>query len=529
MTSLPKLLAAGLLVVSSISWGQNPRRALPSSMLAEQKTAEARTDLSSLGKSIDSTMREWHVPGAAMSIVRDGSIVYMRGFGVRDVSTRQPVTPDTLFQIGSCTKAFTAAAIAMLVDEGKMRWDDKVNVYLPFFHLKDPLADENATIRDLLTHRTGLPGAELMMYHSPWTREELIRHITYLTPETGFRTHFEYQNLMYLVAGEAAAHAASTTWDELIRDRIFKPLGMANSTTHTADGEHSSNHATAYEQNPDGSVKAIAWNNVDNVAPAGSIVSSARDMAKWITLQLDAGTYEGKRLISEKNVEEMHEPQIVVPRKGEFGSLFFPDSTQLSYGFAWFVQDYHGHQLIIHPGGIDGFAAMAVLIPELHTGYFVVLNSNNLGAPERSLCRQVLTYQIADKLLDLPDVGWSARFRKIAADLKVEEEASKKWQLQRAPGTHPSRELSAYVGRFENPAYGSAEISLDDGKLVFQYHSASTLEYFQYDTFIVELPILGKTRVTFSLNQDGDVEKFTMLGICFQRKRPAQPGNNQAM
>lgn len=479
----------------------------PSALIAQQPA-----DLSSLDQTIQASMTDWHIPGASVAIVRDQSVVYMKGFGTREVNTSQAVTPDTVFQIGSCSKAFTSAVIAMLVDEGKMKWDGKVNTYLPFFHLYDPEADEHVTIRDLLTHRTGLPGTDMIWYGSTLDRDELIRRVAYVEPEAGFRTHFEYQNMMLVAAGQAAAHAAGSTWDDLVRDRIFKPLGMNSSTTRTAEGQESPNRATPHVSLPDGSVKTVPWRNIDNVGPAGSIISSARDMAKWVQLQLNNGLYDNNQLISKKNVQEMHEPQMVIPLSDHIATVFFPDSMQLSYGLAWFVQDYHGHQLILHPGDIDGMAALVVLIPEIHTGYFLVVNSTSLG-------RQVLGYQIADKLLNLPDGNWNARFHKMQNDQRAEAKAAQAWQTERKSDTHPSHDLSAYAGHFQNPAYGNAEISFDSAKLTLHFHSVpSDLEHFQYDTFVTRMGSGGKTRLTFYTNERGEVDKFVVSGISFERE-----------
>src|ERR1700733_14475864 len=244
-------------------------------------------DWSALEQYVNTSMKEWKVPGASVAIVRDGSVIYMKGFGVRDVSTNQPVTAYTLFDIGSCTKAFTSAAIAMLVDEGKMQWDGKVNQYIPFFHLYDPEADENVTLRDLLTHRTGVPGIDLLWYVNPRaSSEELIRKLAYVQPNAGFRAKFEYQNLMYVAAGYAVGQVAHSTWDEFIQSRFFSPLGMTNSDTSATDAQKAPDHATPHAQNPDGSVKAIPWRNIDSVGPAGSINSRAGDRAKGITFQL---------------------------------------------------------------------------------------------------------------------------------------------------------------------------------------------------------------------------------------------------
>ena len=460
-------------------------------------------------------MKDWKVPGVSVAVVRGHSVVYAKGFGVRDVRTLRPVTADTLFDIGSCTKAFTAASVAILVDQNKMQWDAKVSAYVPSFHLQDPLADEYVTIRDLLTHRTGLPGTDLMWYRSNLSADEMIPRLAYVKPSAGFRTLFQYQNMMYVVAGQAVARVSGGTWDQFIRQNIFQPLRMTDSDTSAIDAQKSPDYATPHESNPDGSIKPIAWVNIDNVGPAGSINSSARDMANWISLQLNDGVYEGKRIISAQNMRNMHTPQMVIPPDGEIPTVFFPNSTQLSYGLGWFVQQYRGHELILHAGDIDGFSAMVVLIPEIHTGYFVAINLS-------SVYRQVLSYQMADKLLQLPSYDWNAHFRKLEADLKAREKAENAWQSKRVPGTHPSRDFAAYVGEYRNSAYGKAEVISRGAGLAFRYHTfSSDLQHWQYDTFVADLD--GKTRLTFRLDEDGNVAGFTLQGIYFERQHASNP------
>jgi CubicO group peptidase (beta-lactamase class C family) len=473
--------------------------------------AQEKPDWSPLDASINSSMKEWKVPGAAVAIVKDQSVVYMKGFGVREIGKNEPVTSDTLFDIGSCTKAFTSAAIALLVDDGKMQWDGKVNEYIPFFHLRDPFADESVTMRDLLTHRTGVPSTDLLWYVFPQaSREQLIRRLAEAHPNAGFRTKFQYQNVMYVAAGYAVGQVAHSTWDDFVRSRIFQPLGMTESDTSSIDAQRSFDHASPHTQDPDGSVKVIPWHNIDNAGPAGSINSSARDMAKWMMLQLNSGKYDGKQIISDKSMREMQAPQMVIEPEGEIPTIFFPDSTQLSYGLGWFVQQYRGHQLILHAGDIDGFSTMVVLIPEIHTGYFVVINLE-------SFYRQALSYEIADRLLGLPDSGWDAHFKKLDADLKAEEKSQNEaWESKRTPGTHPSRDLSAYGGTYKNSEYGDAEIVLENQKLALHFHSISAdLDHFQYDTFVVNFG--GKTRLTFCLDNNGNVASFTANAMEFKR------------
>ncbi len=479
------------------------------------RAASKQQDLPSLDSYIETTMKDWHVPGVAVGIVQGNAPVYLKGFGVRNIKTGQPVTADTLFDIGSCTKAFTSASVAMLVDEGKMNWDDKVDKSIPFFHLYDPLADENVTLRDLLTHRTGLPGVDLIWYGAPISREEIVRRLAYVHPSEGFRTTFQYQNAMYVTLGYAVGQVSGGTWDDFVKQRIFKPLGMNESDTSAIDVQKSPDYASPH-MSRNGKVEVIPWKNIDNAGPAGSINSSVRDMADWISLQLNDGVFKGNRLISSKNVQEMHRPQIVIP-PGEIPTVFFPDSMQLSYGLGWFIQDYRGHQLILHPGDIDGFSALTVLIPEIHTGYEVLIN---LGGGSY---RQMLGYHIADMLLHLPEKDWSASFK--ASDVKMAEEEKAQlasWESKRNPNTHPSHDLNAYAGTFYNPVYGDANILSENGHLALRFHdTTSPLNYFQYDTFLAHLdPGEGEpTRLMFSQDEAGNISEFVLAGIHFRRSK----------
>ncbi len=476
--------------------------------------AQEQADLTPLDGYIQNTMKDWNVPGVAVGIVQASKPIYLKGFGVRDIQTRQPVTADTLFDIGSCTKAFTAAPIAILADAGKMNWDDKVTQSIPFFHLFDSLSDESVTLRDLLTHRTGLPGADLIWYGNSITRDEIVRRAAYIHPNASFRTLFQYQNVMYITLGVAVGRASGGTWDDFVKQRIFAPLSMTESDTSSIDAQKSQDYASPHAVR-DGKLQVLSWRNIDNAGPAGSINSSVRDMAKWITLQLNDGVFEGKRLISSKNLQEMQRPQIVVP-PGEVQDEFFPASTQLSYGFGWFVQDYRGHQLILHPGDIDGFEALTVLIPEIHTGYEILVNKGG------DSYRQTLGYHVADLLLHLPEQDWSAHFKANDTEAEKERKAQRaSWQAKRNPNTHPSHELNAYVGDYHDPLYGDASVALDGGHLTLSFHgSSAALEHFQYDTFLTKLSGSGdSTRLTFSQDANGDISACDFSGARFQRQK----------
>ena len=482
-------------------------------MAAGAKTSAqwSASQQSALDKFIQSAMHQWKVPGLAIGIVQGSRVVYLKGFGVRDIKTGEPVTPDTLFDIGSCTKAFTSASVGILVDRGKMHWDDHVNEYVPFFHLRDPMADENVTIRDLLTHRTGMGGTDLLWYGSPFSLKQIIRHVRYIKPTAGFRALFQYQNVMYATAGYAVGEATGGTWENFVRQNICEPLGMSGADFSAVDAQKAADHATPHLEQPNGTVNTIPWRNVDNIAPAGSINAGVRDMTKWIAMQLNDGVANGKRLISDKSMTEMHTPQIVVPAGGEF-QLFFPYPMQLSYGMGWFIEDYRGHQIILHPGDIDGFASVVVLIPEVRTGFVILANLDHTPV------RAGLAYHLIDQFLGLPAEDWIGHFAKVAKGMNnAEEKATEERGQKRHKGTHPSRGLAAYAGTYRNRGYGDAVVSLEGNHLAFQFHTfQSALTHFQYDTFEANLGG-GKTRVTFYLNADGNVAKLSAEGMQFRR------------
>lgn len=489
-----------LLCVAPAAWAQSDSQWTP-----------AQT--SSLDNFIGTAMHRWKVPGLAIGIVQGGNVVYLKGFGVRDIKTGEAVTPDTLFDIGSCTKAFTAASVALLVDRGKMRWDDRVNAYAPIFHLHDPMADEYVTIRDLLTHRTGMGGTDLLWYASPFSLAEIVRRVRYIEPTAGFRARFQYQNVMYAAAGYAVGEASGGTWETFVRQNIFDPLGMNGADSSAVDAQKAANHATPHLEQANGTVETIPWRNLDNIAPAGAINAGVRDMTKWIAMQLNDGVADGKRLISEKSMKEMHTPQIVVPPGGEF-SLFFPEPMQLSYGMGWFIEDYRGHQIILHPGDIDGFASVVVLIPEVHTGFVIFANLDHTPV------REGLAFHLTDQMLGLQAEDWIAHFDGVAKSFaKAEEEQSTEEKNKPHADTHPSRELAAYAGTYGNRAYGDAIVSLEGDHLTVQFHTfKSALAHFQYDTFVADLRGLGRrTRVTFYLNANGDATKLSMEGLEFER------------
>jgi CubicO group peptidase (beta-lactamase class C family) len=462
-------------------------------------------------------MPKWKVPGMGIAVVRNDSVVFARGYGVRTLGKPDPVDERTMFAIGSASKAFTAAAIGMLADEGKLSLDDPATKHLPGFQLYDPWVTREITVRDLLTHRSGLSRGDQVWYGTEYDRKEILRRVRYLEPTWSLRSMFGYQNIMYLAAGEVAANLTGKSWDDVIREKIFAPLGMSSSLTSIVPLEKMSNVATPHAEIED-TVHAIAYRNIDNIAAAGSINSNVMDMAQWVRLQLNNGKFEGKQLLSTAMAKEMHKPQTIIDLDGFWG-IAHPESHFLAYGLGWFLADYKGRKLVHHGGNIDGMSALVALMPEEKTGVVILTNMDGNFLP------YALMYRLFDGYLGQPPRDWSSEIRKaIDGFLSQQEEADKKREEQRAKGTKPSLALSDYVGTYSDSMYGDVKIELVNDRLVARYGKAfvGDLEHWHYDTFraIWRNRYLGKAFVTFALGTDGKPTELQVENLADFKRAP---------
>jgi CubicO group peptidase (beta-lactamase class C family) len=469
---------------------------------------------------VNNAIKEWQVPGVAIAIIKDDKIVLAKGFGTRDINKNLPVDERTLFAIGSSSKAFTTASLAMLVDENKLKWDDPATKYLPGFQLYDPYATRELTLTDLVSHRSGLTRGDLLWYASPYERDEIIRRARYLKPSWSFRSRFGYQNLMYLAAGQVVASVAKKSWDDFIRERIFTPLGMKSSSTSIKALANSDDVATPHAKLDD-KVQAIAWRNIDNIAPAGSINSNVVDMAQWVRLQLGGGVYEGKRLISSSAMKEMHSPQTIIRIEGINASLY-PEAHFLSYGLGWFLSDYRGRKVVEHGGAIDGMRAMVAMMPEEKLGLVVLTNLSGTILP------QALMYKIFDSYLGAPPRDWAAEMLKTTKGLEDQAKAAeKKAEAERVKGTSPSLSLEKYAGRYQSEMYGLVVFSFENGKLVARFGPNFTgdLEHWHYDTFRVVWRdrVEGKGMVSFRLNSQGKADSVNIENLSEFTRAPEEP------
>jgi CubicO group peptidase (beta-lactamase class C family) len=467
-----------------------------------------------IDKIVQDALKAWQVPGVAVAIVRDDRVIYLKGFGVRDSADKDAVTPDTLFPLASCTKAFTTTAMAMLVDEKKLGWDDPVRKHVPRFHLADPLADAQVMLRDLVTHRTGLASNDFLWYRSPWSRDEVVRRIGLVKPKHPFRGAFEYQSTMFTVAGMAVESASGRKWEEFVRARICEPLGMKHVAFTTPEAHQNPDHARPHRLSAEGKVVAIPEFVLKEPEPAGSMHASARDLAEWVRFQLGDGTFAGKPLVSKESLEETHSPQFVIPLKGQARDQN-PDTFQMSYGMAWVVQDYQGRLLVSHAGQVDGFRAHITLVPRDRLGIVLL---NNL---DRTYMNLAISNAIVDRLLELPRRDWNAFLR--AERKKAADDARARyqdWLSTRKVGTSPSAPLEKFVGAYSDPAYDTARITLENGRLIWKWSTfSSPLTHFHLDTFVLENEILGFPRVEFSV-KDGVVASMKVshpLEVEFKR------------
>ena len=465
------------------------------------------------------TLKTFNVPGIAVAIVKDGKVIHAKGYGVRSLNTKQKVDENTLFGIASNSKAFTVAALGMLVDDGKIKWDDKVTDYIPEFRMYNPYVTEEFTIRDLLTHRSGLGlGAGDLMFwpdSSDFTKADMIHNLRYLKQASSFRTKYDYDNNLYMVAGEVVARVAGTTWENFIQKKILDPLNMSSSAPSYKLLKNKSNvidpHAPV-----DGVVKVIRrdWNEAADAA--GGIYSNLTDMCKWIIMQMNNGKYGNdlsKQLFSADVHEEMWTPQTIIPVHGEtqYNTHF------ASYGLGWFLSDVHGYKQATHTGGLAGIVTQVTLIPELKLGIIVFTNQQSGAA------FSAITNTIKDSYFDIKGRDWVKIYhdRVTANEANAKTITDKIWKeiaAQQASNTKP--DVSLFTGTYTDKWFGDVMISQKDGKMWFQSKRSFLLngEMFPYkgNTFIVkwgDRSMDADAFVMFDLDSEGKASGMKMQAI----------------
>lgn len=466
---------------------------------------------------VDAVMKEWKVPGLGVAIIHDNQLLLARGYGYRDLENQIKADGDTLFAIGSNSKSFTATVLATLQDEGKLDWEQPVSDTLSDWKLHDPVASEQMTAIDLLSHRSGLPRHDLLWYGSDLSRTELLRRLRHLEPTETFRAKFQYQNLMFMTAGILAEEIGGASWEDLVKARIFEPLGMARSNFSVDAMQRDDNFSYPHFHVEDSEIDRIPFRNIDAVGPAGSINSSPREMAKYVLMHLNHGALgpgeDAKRVLSESNAQRMQSPQMVI--QGALAARVSGDTERgdPSYGLGLMVSSYRGHKHVFHGGGIDGFISAMDWLPNDGIGVVVLSNTSGSGAVP-----QLVTANVFDRLLGMDQIDWPARVRKQQDEARAAAKATEEQAVKdRHEGTKPSHALDDFTGSYQHPGYGPVTVSLVDGQLEMALSTFNApLEHHHYDVFVVpksdtpSVADLAGTKVQFLYAKDGRVDRVTI-------------------
>lgn len=465
-------------------------------------TAEAIADLEEF---LVEVMADWEVPGLGLAVVRNGEVVLARGYGKRDIAADLPVTAQTLFAIGSSSKAFTTFAMGQLVDEGVLDWDTPLIRYLPGFQLEDEYAAAHLTPRDMVCHRSGLPRHDLAWYNrADLGPAELFERLVAFSPNRELRQQFQYNNMMFVTAGHLVATLRGVSWEDTVREQILDPLGMRRSNFTVVDSQADPDHALPYAERED-ALERIPFRDISNVGPAGSINSCPEEMARWLLAHLGGGEVDGKRLIEASTVREMHTPQMVL------GSLpTEPELAPACYGLGWFIDGYRGHLRIQHGGGIDGFTALVTLFPNDDLGICALTNKNGNPLPE------FVVRAIADRVFGLEHRDWSGEaLKRRELQKQAAEEGEEHDEAERIQGTSPHHALADYAGEYLHPGYGSLDVTLVEEALWLTYNGISApLEHWHFETFRAgknpDDPAFEGIKFQFETDVDGRVVALTV-------------------
>src|SRR5450830_386507 len=517
---LHRIAAAIVLAFSSVTLP-----AMAAATDAAPVVASAAVPAFDLDQDVATALTVFDVPGIAIAIVKDGKVITAKGFGVRKLGEPAPVDAKTLFEVASNSKGFTAAALSMLVDEGKLAWNDPVTKHLPGFQMYDSYVTGQMTVRDLLTHRSGLglgAGDLLWWPSTQFSTDEIIEKLRYVKPATSFRASYAYDNLLYIVAGKIIAEKTGKTWGEAVHERILTPLGMTSTTTSLAENAGNPDVANAHSK-INGKIAAVKSMPVPNAVGAVGINTNAEDIAKWMMVLLDGGKIAGvkdkdgkeARLFSEKQGREMWSEQTPIKIGEPKAALAATKPNFSAYGLGVQLRDYKGMKIAMHGGALQGFYSRVVMVPEAKLGVAILTNAENGGS------MTALQWRILDHYLKAAPSDWIALVSKVEQD-QHEAEVKKVGNASsaRAAKSQPSLPLASYDGEYEDAWYGKVVIRHEGKKQILSFTRTpdltGELEHFQHDTFIVrwkERNFNADAYVTFSLNPDGSIDRVKMAPV----------------
>lgn len=458
--------------------------------------ASNRSDLVSL---IDKTMKDWDVPGLSVAIIRGEKVIFSSGFGYRDLKNKLRVTEETLFPIASCTKSFTAFSTAILVDEKKLDWDVPIIEYIPGFQMKNIFITKNITLRDLLSHRSGMPQHYRMYYNSGLSRKEIISRMKYLLLSESFRNSFQYTNLMYMLAAYVVENVSGIPWEEFVNEKIFKTLHMMDSNFSLHESKITGNFSRPYRKTKDGIIE-IPYFQVGSMTPAGGIISNISDLSNWLILQINNGLFEGNQIVSSLSLTEMHTPQIRLPQYLKREK--FPWSF---YGLGWSIRTYKGNLMVSHGGGFDGFSSLISFMPGEKLGVVVLTNMENSPVPT------ILANSFYDSLLDFKKTDWNSSYKKIFSNQSTRRDTEER----HIDNVRLKTPLSCFSGEYYNPGYGSLIVKKTKKHLIIEHNNLSSmLRYCGNNVFksVDEHFNLGSEpiKVSFNTNKKGEIESVSV-------------------
>lgn len=515
-TRITKILGALLLGLSVLSWAQ---------AVSAQDT-DVNKRLKGFDTYMQAIMKDWNAPGIGVGIVVGDKLVFAKGYGYRDYGKKLPFTPDTLCQIASNSKLFTAVAAGLLVDEGKLTWDKPVRQSVPAIQFYDDNLNDHITLRDMLSHRTGITRHDTIWYQSDDTRRQLFEKVKYLEPREPMRTMFIYNNMMYTSAGYLIELQSGKTWEEFVQERIFKPLDMSHTLYSVSEMTKQPDFGVGYTEKRDtfDLYQIPYYEDTEGMAPCGAIISSLNDMSHWLIALMNGGKYAGKQVLPPDVLKATLEPAIALPNvAGEMRGYW--EVLNSAYGMGRWTASYRGHLLAYHGGDLDGFHSQVSFMPQERIGVIVFV----IGDHCASLYNTV-SYNVYERLLGMSQTPWSQRTLETRLKgKKAGTEARSKAGAGQVQGTKPSHALGDYVGEYEHPAYGVLKIGLKDGQLQYDFHKMKfPMTHFHYDRFDTpDDEHYGKASVNFQTSPQGDVDKATMsldeAEVFFTRRAEALP------
>ncbi len=447
-------------------------------------------------------MKDWNIPGTSIAIVKDSNLVFSKGYGFADLELKKPATANTIYGIASCSKAFTTCALGILVDQQKLDWNKPVNYYMPEFILNDPYITANINAVDLVTHRSGYPSHDFLWYSSSYNRKELIKRMRYLDYSKSFRSYFQYNNLMYMAAGELVEKISGKTWEEFVKESIFTPLEMKNSNFSVKDLDKYEDVASAYRIEK-GKLLKIDHYNADNLGGAGAINSSVNEMANWLVMHLNKGQFKGKKIINDNTLAFIQKPATTVHTPIKYDELFYS-----SYALGWYVTAYRGNMMLRHAGALDGVSTLTTFMPQ--KGYGVIVIANMDYASSFTMAATLYLY---DKLNNMEPVNWNERYLKEKDDDDKKAKETEEEELKNlVKGTSPTHKLADYTGTYTNMPYGDVKIEEINGILNLTYNSVSAnLIHHVYDTFKIDNEYMfGYMKISFVLDNEGKIKSVLL-------------------